>query len=523
MKYCKICGTLLEDTHEHCIRCGADMTIEENVSMYPIEVMETMEEENKRKKATGKILAMIIALVVVLVGLILFFLYGLDSSGIDLLSGMNAQTDMGYEEDFESEDFVEEEMEPEEAEEPAETPTPEPKKNKAVKDDKGFYYDYVVETDDAGNPVFTALIPEDLTEREFYKDYEGYCDRYPFTVNFTASTKENDVRFTYLSPRKLWYKISDSGRSRSDERDLTNYMSYCRYDGARSYLEPLLSQSYPGAKFEIKNEYDVSPEAVAKLEDFANAKKKELSGSIGDYARIGEGTTYANMNCECSAKVYEYEITLKDKDMLFCRYFIPSMAHTLAYACTSPNDKGEVTEWYNFAIICFETGNEDEFDDYEEAFDLFVANALPTDMFMYINESYSKEILSAISAGKSPDPLDDAHLKKYGSAFTPSTKLDDFDTKVMDILRSAKNTCFSNADAAVYTSDSIKCAYYDKAKGKVFISPDADEYPGDSFEELTAAGSPSDAAGDEPAEPEAEEAPMEPEEEVPEEPAGGII
>ena len=80
MKYCRKCGMLLEDTHVNCIRCGADVTLEENVSMYPIEVMETIEEENKRKKATGKIIAMLIALVVVLVGLVLFFLYGFDIS-----------------------------------------------------------------------------------------------------------------------------------------------------------------------------------------------------------------------------------------------------------------------------------------------------------------------------------------------------------------------------------------------------------------------------------------------------------
>ena len=59
MKYCRKCGMLLEDTHVNCIRCGADVTLEENVSMYPIEVMETIEEENKRKKATGKIVAML--------------------------------------------------------------------------------------------------------------------------------------------------------------------------------------------------------------------------------------------------------------------------------------------------------------------------------------------------------------------------------------------------------------------------------------------------------------------------------
>ena len=91
MKYCRKCGMLLEDTHVNCIRCGADVTLEENVSMYPIEVMETIEEENKRKKATGKLVAMLIALVVVLVGLVLFFLYGFDISNLQLpVSGLGS-------------------------------------------------------------------------------------------------------------------------------------------------------------------------------------------------------------------------------------------------------------------------------------------------------------------------------------------------------------------------------------------------------------------------------------------------
>ena len=50
MKYCRNCGTLLEDTHEHCIRCGIDVTIPENVSMYPIEVMETLEKEGYKPR-----------------------------------------------------------------------------------------------------------------------------------------------------------------------------------------------------------------------------------------------------------------------------------------------------------------------------------------------------------------------------------------------------------------------------------------------------------------------------------------
>lgn len=499
---------LLEDTHVHCIRCGADVTIAENVSMYPIEVMQTLEEENNRKKASGKIVAMIIGLVIVLVGLIIFFLYG--AGGLKVPKNTDKTKEEAAVENTESPaEEAESEAQPSEAETEEETAEPTPKpSNRAVKDEKGMYFDYVSETDDAGNVIFTAIVPEDLTEREFYKDYEGYCDCYPFTVNFTASTKENDIRFTYLSPRKLWYKVSQTGKSRIDERDITHYRSYCKYEDAKSYLEPLLQQSYTGAKLELKNEYDMSDDVNAKLEDLAKARNKELFGDIGDLAYIGEGTTYANMDYEFSAKVYEYEITLKDKNMLFCKYYVPSMAHHLTYAGASSDDRGDITEWYNFEIVCFETGNEDGFEDYGELFNVFIANALPTDLFMFINESYDKEIIKGVAeqeaymseynkesiegeeiTAKAPDsipPLDETLLKKYGSDFKPDTKLNDFDTKVMDILRATGSKCFRGADATVYTLGDEKVAFFDKAKNKVFVSSDANEYPGDSFEELKA-------------------------------------
>ncbi|MCR5673867.1 MAG: hypothetical protein K6F87_09175 [Lachnospiraceae bacterium] len=489
MKYCKICGTLLEDTHEHCIRCGADVTIAENVSMYPIEVMESLEENNKRKKASGKIVAMIIGLVVALMALILFFLNNPGGmSKKEPVQTPQAQTPAPAEEDAET--AVEEVPEEEEAE-----PTPEPS-NRAIKDDKGTYYDYVAEKDDAGNVVFTALVPEDLKKREFYKNYEEYCDRYPFNVNFTASSEDNAVRFTYLSPKRLWYKLSETGKGRTNESDITHYRTYFKYDGDRSYLDPLLQQSYPGAKFEIKNEYDVSETTVSKLEELAKSKNKELFGDIGDYAHIGENTSYANMDYEFSAKVYEYEITLKDKNMLFCKYYVPSMALNLSYANGDTNDRGSVTEWYNFAIVCLESGNEDELDDYAEAFDVFIANALPTDLFMFINESYSAEIIKAVAEEGSPEPLDKSRLEKYGSLYKPDTKLDDFDTKVMEVLRSPGKVEFKGENIAVYSSDKNKAAFFDKDKNKVYLTPADNEYPGDSFEELTGNGVPaSDDAG----------------------------
>lgn len=522
MKYCKKCGMLLEDTHVNCIRCGADVTIAENVSMYPIEVMETIEEENQRKKASGKIVAMIIGLVIVLVGLIIFFLNAAGGMGMKKASAPAPEAKSAPEEP---------KAPPAEPEEPAEaTPTP---SNRKVKDDKGVYYDYVAETDDAGNVVFTAIIPEDLTNREFYKNYEAYDERYPFEMNFTASTSDNAVRFTYLSPRRLWYKVNDNGRARSDESDLTHFMTYFKYEGDRSYLDPLLLRSYPGAKLEVVNEYDVSPLTVSKLSDLAKEKNKQLFGSIGDYAHLGEGTTYANMDYECSAKVYEYEITLSDKNVLFAKYYIPSMAHNLSYASGSTNDRGTITEWYNYAIICLEAGNEDDYDDYADAFNMFIANALPTDLFMYLNESYSKEIQKGIEAveeynkkvlelqddeeAELPDApeavaaADEALLKKYAADYKPGTKLDDFDSKVMDILRSCGNTAFTGTDVAVYTPGACKVAFFDKAKNKVFVSDKEDEYPGDAYEELTAetiqdAAEPSDQGANEDADADGAEA-----------------
>ena len=81
-------------------------------------------------------------------------------------------------------------------------------------------------------------------------------------------------------------------------------------------------------------------------------------------------------------------------------------------------------------------------------------------------------------------PLSESLLKKYGSEFTPTTKTDDFDTKVMEILRSPGAACFKGSDISVYTSDKIKVGFFDKDKNRVFLSAEESQYPGDTFEEL---------------------------------------
>ena len=155
---------------------------------------------------------------------------------------------------------------------------------------------------------------------------------------------------------------------------------------------------------------------------------------------------------------------------------------------------GTVTEWYNFAIICFETGNEDEYDDYEKAFDLFIENAIPTDLFMFINETYSKEIKKGLKDNEDIEPLDKTRLAKYGTDYKPDTKLDDFDAGVMDVLRSVGPNCFSNNNVTIYTPEADKIAFFSKDKEKVFISPETDEYPGDAYEELKASEHPEESS-----------------------------
>ncbi len=471
---------LLEDTHTNCIRCGADVTIAENVSMYPIEVMETLEEESKRKKATGKIVAMIIGLVVVLVALVLLFMNGLGSGGLKMPAtgiGDTETADAGTGE--EDADMTEPE--------PAAEPEPvEEEPSRPVVDGKGTYYDYVEVADEAGNVILTTVLPKELSVRDLYTDYEVYCDRYPFSINYTASNEDSVVRFTYLSPRRLWYKVSETGQSHSDEMDLTNYMTYFKYDGDRSYLDPLLKQSYPGAKFNITNEYDISDKTVSAIEELAKSKSDELFGDIGDYAHVGENTTYANMDYECSAKVYEYEITLSDKNVLYCKYYVPSMAFNLMYANSDYNDRGSITEWYNLAILCYETGNIDDYEDYSEAFDIFAANTIPTDLFMYISECYGKEIQKAVADETSADPLDKARLEQYGSEYANGEPPDAFDAKVLDILRSAGAKSFTGDNSALYLADKYNVAFIDKGGGRIYISEAEDEYPGDEYEELKA-------------------------------------
>lgn len=520
MKYCKNCGMLLEDTHGTCIRCGTDVTDKKNVSKYPIKVQETMDAVSEQRKKTGKIVALIIGLVIVLAGIVAGCLYAMSNGMLDfeMTSREEDIEEDYYEEDFEEDyeesldeeidEFTEEESAPEEEETIEEAAESEPEKpvaeesdepktsdvtgEKAIKDDAGKYYNIVNEYDDAENLIFTAIIPEDLTLKDFYLDYGVYSTVFPMGMNFAAYNEDNSVRFTYLSPKHFWYKKSETGKSHDDAADVTKYMTYCKYESPTSYLDMLIKKNYPGAKAEIINEYDFNDSVSLRIDKFASKKSKELFSDIGDYAGIGDDTKYTNMDYSASAKVYEYEVTLKDKSVLRCKYFIPAMANNLMYACNSANDRGTVTEWYNFGIACFETGNDDLYDQYCDDFDIFAANAFPTGSYMYALQTYAEEIVADIHQDRTVPDMTKMMLKGYAVDYARGEKLEDFYSDVLEMLMSVGEKRFSFGKYSIYTMDDAEVVFVDKDGGKLFVSPLKDEYPGENFTEYTC-----DSAGEE--------------------------
>ena len=507
MKYCRKCGTLLEDTHKICIKCGADMMRAENVSMYPIGMLDTIEQQKSKWKRLRKIVLIIIGLcllLAILVGAILIFGGDVFSFGASeaVISENETAEEFGTDEQLQS-DFGEAFDAAEEseisgfyldeaanenlAEQAAATGEPAAEEAmRTIKDDEGKYYNFVSKCDDADNVIFTAVLPEDLTDSEFYIDYGVYSTVYPISMNYTAYNEDNSVRFTYLSPRQLWYKKSDKGKNISDAADIATYMTYYQYDAPTSYLDMLLKQNYPGAKIEIINEWEINETAQGAVDKLALQRNRELFDIKDDYGSIGIGTTYTNMDYEASAKVYEYEITTKDKNVVLCKYYIPTMAHNLMYACKESDDMGTLTEWYNFGIYCFETGNDMLYEDYAQDFEMFAANAFPTDYFFVLSQKYSGQIKDSVLQSQVPDVITPELLKKYYDEYKSQGALDEFNTGVKDILTSSFNKAFTLEDKVIYTKDDIKVVFEDEENNKIFISPAEDEYPGEEYSEYKA-------------------------------------
>lgn len=493
---------LLEDTDETCIRCGTDVTIESNVSMYPLELADTFDAQKEQSKNRTKIAVLIIVVLVLLAGMVAVVAVGINNGSLQLSSAKPKEETKVQEVTEEAETVVEEVVEDSDtAQENAdeeiieeliddleEQAADDEGSGRSVNDAKGYYYNIMECKDDAGNVVLNAVYPEDFDTADFSIGYDSYSTRYPFKMQFVASGEEGGVQFLYMSPSQLWYKNSETGKTRSDERDPKYYMSFYKYGGAKEYIENMLKASYPKAKLSCVNESEISATVSENISNLSSKKSKTLFKVDGDYAHVGEGTTYANMDAEYSALVYEYEITTTDKQMVFDKFYVPVISNNLYYANETYNDRGTVTEWYVLGFVVMEAGNEDYYEDYSEAFDMFVMNAIPTENFMKLNQLYSEEILESVKADRAVDPLTEEMLKEYTKQAKSSYKLDDFNEDVMKVLGSTGESIFRGDGTVLHAGKDIKIAFIDKAMGKLFISPEADEYPGDDYTELVGNG-----------------------------------
>lgn len=495
MKYCVKCGTLLEDSHEICIGCGSEVTEPDSWSMYPPDMAKTIEKEEEEKKSqTGLIVAMIIVFALLVAAVIVFIVFNANRIREESLENESELLEEVVEEVIQEEtaEVVEEDAQntlaPLEIQESQEENAPEPvATEREVKDSAGKYYTVGSLADSAGNVMFTTIFPEDFSEKSVGINYDVYSTRYPESLTYIVGNDDGNVQFTYMSPQHYWYRKSDyKGQTRSNERDVEDYMQFLTYSGAEGYIEALIKQSYTDIKgFKLIDKEEYSAETSAKLQEISSNHTNELLGEIGDYAKIASDTVYAAMQAECNAYIYHYQATSRQGNTIYMDFYVPIIANTLGYVSESVSDKGEVTEWLVPEFFAYETGNEELHNAYLDAFKTFVYNSRLTDEFFYINHAYSEEIESAVSIKKEPVRLTADKLNSIHSSFTPDADINPFGKDVSEFLKVVPASCVQfTGDKNIVTTGDAKVGFFSSEKNKVFISPSEDEYPGSDYTDL---------------------------------------
>lgn len=509
MKYCVKCGTLLEDSHERCIGCGADVTENGSWSLYPPGMAEKIETEHKETKSrAGLIAALTIVSILLIAAIALFFILNIQRMKDEENELKNNQeTEQAVEEVIEESEAEEESLEddsmiikeliPENvAGESSEGEVLE--SDRAIKDSDGKYYNIGALADAGGNQVFSTIYPEDFSEKAANINYEIYSTKYPESLTYIVGNNDGNVQMTFMSPQHYWYRKSDKGQTRSNERDVDDYMQFLTYNGAQGYIEALIKQSYTDLKgFKLKDKEEYSENISEKLTEVSDGHTRELLLDIGDYARIGSDTVYAAMQAECEANIYHYEATSRQGNTIYMDFYVPVVANNLSYVSDRENDKGEVTEWLVTEFVAFEAGNEELYNLYKDDFKLFILNSRLSDEFFFINNAYSKEIETAINSRREPAKFDSEKLKSIHKDYKPSAEISDFTKAVREFLKAepAGSVKFDGNKTYTALSDA-KVGFYSEEKNKVFISKSQDEYPGNDYVELTYQGSSEETSED---------------------------
>ena len=502
MKYCLKCGTLLEDSHEICIGCGSDVTKPESWSLYPPEMAKRIEIENEEKKSQNKLIFAMIAVFVLLVAAVsVFIVFNINNKG-------NRQTEKPVKEEAlaesealaeatetaetpakEEEASADNEIAPLKLEDAKEetTDSNESEPDREIKDANGKYYNIGIVSDAVGNEMFSTIYPEDFVEKNSGINYDVYSSRYPESLTYIVGNEDGNVQFTFMSPQHYWYRKSDyKGQTRSNERDVEDYMQFLTYSGAKGYIDAIIKQSYTDIKgFKLIDKEEFDPLVSTKIQEISDNHTKELLGDIGDYAKIGEDTVYAAMQAECEAYIYHYQATSRQNNTIYMDFYVPVIANTLGYVSELSVDKGEVTEWLIPSFYAFEAGNEELYNLYSDAFKHFIYNSKLSDEFFYINHTYSEEIAKAVNEKKEPERLSINKLKDIHSKFKPDSEINAFAKDVKSFIDTKPSTCTSfSGEKLIYSTTDSKVAFYGKEKNKVFISDSEDEYPGNDYVDL---------------------------------------
>ncbi len=492
MKYCKNCGMLLEDSHEHCIGCGADVTDKDSVSKYPPQVLQNLESEKKDNKTrTGIVGAIIVVFVLILV------LVGIIITQASKMTGSPKEEPAGQEEsaqplgkaDSESEtgDAISDGLAKDLTDTKPDAGSASGE-GREIKDDLGSYYTYTEAADAGGNVVFSSVYPEDFTNAEPSIDYGKYSTKFPEFLTFVVCNEDNTVRFTYMSPQQFWYKDSETGRTRSNERDTKTYMSFLTYKGVEGYIDLLIKQCYSDAKKVTLIETVPADEALTKrLEELSANYTKTLIGDIGDYANIGENTTYATGESEFEVNLLKYEITTRYNNTLYCEFYVPLIANHFYYANDDSDDRGVVTEWICLSVIGFEAGNEELYDQFKEAFFVFMENTKVNRTFYKINAQYGKEIMDAVEKDVTPPRLTAEKIGIYAAqSALEASEIGALNEDILEFLEmtGVANRQFKSDDLTVTAPMDTKSVFYDSENKKIFITPGEGEYPGSGYTEL---------------------------------------
>ena len=483
---------LLEDTHEICIGCGADVKDIGSYTLYPPDVETDLEKEKDTNKRTGKTITAIVLVFILLVALVLILAVmasisqGREDAGQKELS-VTDEDDKNAIADADEDPGLTGIKDPAEGLDEIDEDADEDMEGKGdINDSLGMYYTIADISDDAGNKVFRAVYPEDLAYAEYIFDYGRYSNRYPESLQFIATNSDDTVKFTYMSPSQMWYKESETGRSRKNERDAVNYMSYYTYEGATAYLEALIRLSYDNAKdYELIESLDADPVMDKRLLELSESQTERLSGNIGDYARIGEGTEYVVEAFEYDARFFRYRMTDGEKT-IYLDFYVPLIANRLYYANENTNDRGRVTEWIVLSMYSFEAGSGELHDEYANAFKEFIHNTSVDREFFYINNEYGKEIDEALESGLFPKAITKDRLSEIGKEYRDSSDVGDLNRDICDFLCLAEpeSRSFTADDISIVTTLEAEKVYYNEDMSKLFISPGENEYPGSGYTEL---------------------------------------